>query len=105
MIRMGEARGHCQKIGNIYDKYLKRWFHEVLDQNEAQQFDFLLDTLNTADSAMLYAMESVTRWLRDEAQQTLDQVDFNDLLGAKQRIRNAPPLQGCGMPVYSSPWP
>lgn len=89
MLHMGEARGHCHKIGNIYDKYLKRWFHDVLDQNEAQQLDFLFDTLNTADSAMLYAMESVTHWLRDEAQQTLDQVDFNDLLGANQRIRDA----------------
>ncbi len=89
MVRMGEARGNCHKIGNIYDKYLKRWFHDVLDKNEAQQLDFLFDTLNTADSAMLYAMDSVTRWLRDEAQQTLDQVDFNDLLGANQRIRDA----------------
>ena len=89
MVRMGEARGHCHKIGHIYDKYLKRWFHDVLDKNEAQQLDFLFDTLNTADSAMLYAMESVTRWLRDEAQQTLDQVDFNDLPGANQRIRDA----------------
>jgi hypothetical protein len=34
-------------------------------------------------------MDSVTRWLRDEAQQTLDLVDFSDLTGANQRIRDA----------------
>ena len=89
MLRMGEARGHCYKIANIYDKYLKRWFHDVLDPGEAQQLDFLFDTLHTADSVMLYAMESVTRWLRDEAQQTLDAVDVDDLFGANQRIRDA----------------
>ena len=89
MVRMGEARGHCYKINTIYDKYLKRWFHDALDQKEAQQLDFLFDTLNMADSAMLNAMESVTHWLSEEARQTLDQVDFNDLIGANQRIRNA----------------
>lgn len=89
MVRMGEARGHCHKIGNIYDKYLKRWFHDVLDKSEAQQLHFLFDTLNTADSAVLDAMESVTRWLSEEAQQTLDLVDFNDLPGVNQRIRDA----------------
>lgn len=89
MVRMGEARGHCHKIGNIYDKYLKRWFHDVLDKSEAQQLHFLFDTLNTADSAVLDAMESVTRWLSEEAQQTLDLVDFNDLPGVNQRIWDA----------------
>lgn len=41
MIRMNEARGHCHRIGNIYEKHLKRWFHAVLDSNEASQLEWL----------------------------------------------------------------
>jgi hypothetical protein len=88
-VRMGEARGHCHKITNIYEKYLKRWFHDALDQGESQQLDFLFNDLSAADSVMLRTMENVTRWLRDEAQQTLDMVDSDDLPGANQRIRAA----------------
>ncbi|HMQ34483.1 MAG TPA: hypothetical protein PKD53_27350 [Chloroflexaceae bacterium] len=89
MVRMGEARGHCHKIANIYEKYLKRWFHDVLDPGEAQQIDWLFGNLSTADSMMLGAMDGVTRWLRDEAQQTLDMVDLDNFSGANQRIRDA----------------
>jgi hypothetical protein len=29
-LRASEARGHCHKIWNIYQRYLERWFHAVL---------------------------------------------------------------------------
>jgi hypothetical protein len=88
-VRMGEARGHCHKIGNIYRAYLQRWFASVLDPGEAQQMEYVFDRLSTADSEMLATMDAVTDWLQREAAQTLDLVDADDLVGANKSIRDA----------------
>jgi hypothetical protein len=85
-IRVNEARGHCHKITNIYDKYLKRWFKDVLTSDEAQQLDWLFTNLSTADSVMIDAMRQLTNWLVSETRQTLDEVSVGNLIGANQRI-------------------
>ena len=33
--RLARALGHCNKITNIYNKYLSTWFHEVLTEKES----------------------------------------------------------------------
>jgi hypothetical protein len=89
MIRMNEARGHCHKIGNIYETHLKRWFHSILDAQDTSRLEWLFDNVKTADSVMLTAMEAITLWLKDEAQNVLNMVDAEDRLGANTRIRAA----------------
>jgi hypothetical protein len=48
-----EARGHCHKILNIYEKYLDRWFSKVLDPPEAEDIKNLFQRMNTADDDMI----------------------------------------------------
>jgi hypothetical protein len=88
-VRVNEARGHCHKIKNIYDKYLKRWFKDVLDPGEQQQLEWLFTNLSTADSVMIGAMERLTEWLTAESRQSLDDVGARNLNGANQRIAQA----------------
>jgi hypothetical protein len=88
-IRINEARGHCHKIANIYEKYIRRWFQDVLQKEEANKLKDVFENLSSADSLMIRAMESVTDWLVQEAEQTLNQVDNDDLTAANKRIRNA----------------
>ena len=88
-LRVNEARGHCHKIKNIYDKYLKRWFAEVLNKSEQDQFETLFDHLTNADSIMIGAMEQLSGWLQAESEAVLDLIELGDLSGANQRIAQA----------------
>lgn len=84
-----EARGHCHKIGNIYEKYLTRWFNKVLDPAEAHEFKMIFDNMNQADVDMIYGIESVTQYLKDESQKILDLIDNNKLEEANKEIKTA----------------
>lgn len=84
-----EARGHCHKINNIYDKYLDRWFSKVLDLNEAQQMKWLFERMNTADGDMIEGIREITRWLKDESEVILALVDDEKLSEANERIKAA----------------
>jgi CHASE3 domain sensor protein len=86
---MEEARGHCHKISNIYDKYLKRPIHDFFDPEKAEKFDSIFRTLDDSDYTMLGTMESVTNWLKQEASQTLELLEDGDLKAANQRIKSA----------------
>jgi hypothetical protein len=88
-LRANEARGHCQKIWNIYDHHLRRWFHEVLAPDEAAAMQELFQRLSYADSQMESAILELTRWLSREAEATLDLVDAGQLDEANRRIRAA----------------
>jgi hypothetical protein len=72
-LRASEARGHCHKIWNIYQRYLERWFHKVLAPDEASAMRNLFERLGYADSQMEVAIDELTNWLTREAQETLDQ--------------------------------
>jgi hypothetical protein len=84
-----EARGHCHKISNIYDKYLDRWFSKVLDKSEADEFKAIFAGMNTADIDMVGSIESVTDILKQESQDILDLIDDNKLEDANVRIKAA----------------
>ena len=88
-MRVGEARGHCHKIWNIYQKYLERWFHDALSPQEASTLEALFSQLTYADSQMLYALDQLTRWLSPEAQETLNLLDAGKIDEANGRVRSA----------------
>lgn len=84
-----EARGHCHKIMNIYEKYLDRWFSKVLDAQEAQDIKSLFGRMNTADGDMIDGIKEITIWLKDESEAILQMVDLEQLDVANQRIKKA----------------
>lgn len=84
-----EARGHCHKITNIYQKYLDRWFSKVLHHNDAQQLKFLFETMNTTDRDMIDGIKEITHWLKDESEAVLLLVDSDKLSEANDKIKSA----------------
>lgn len=84
-----EARGHCHKIMNIYEKYLDRWFSKVLDAQEAQNIKSLFDRMNSADGDMIDGIKEITQWLKDESSAILQMVDADQLDMANQQIKSA----------------
>lgn len=88
-LRLGQARGHCNKINNIYQNHLKRWFHRALAPQEAEAMEELFDRLQSGDTHMTLAMEQLSRWLGTCAVETLDLVDDGQLEAAQKNIRAA----------------
>jgi hypothetical protein len=89
MVRMGEARGHCHKIWNIYQNHLDRWFHRVLSAQEAADMKRLFEALSYGDSQMDLAIHQLASWLGAAASETLDLVDSDKHAEAQQRVRAA----------------
>lgn len=89
MVKGDEARGHCHKIGNIYKKYLKRWFHELLEQSEEVQLRQLFDQLSNADDNMIRYLKSVCDWLQSEAHEILNQIEDGQFQSANAQITAA----------------
>jgi hypothetical protein len=88
-VRMSEARGHCHKIWNIYQKYLDLWFHKVLSPDEAAEMKRLFEALSYGDSQMDLAIHQLAGWLGKAASETLDLVDDGKLDEAQKTIRAA----------------
>src|SRR5271157_683075 len=70
--RMGEARGHCSKIYNIYKRYLSPWFQRLfasseLSNEELSNMDSLFMDLSSTDGRMLDLVDQVSGWLSQEA--------------------------------------
>jgi len=84
-----EARGHCHKISNIYDKYLSRWFSKVLLPNEAEDFKKLFDDMYIRDNDMVDSIESLTTALKQESEEILNMIDDNKLDDANTKIKAA----------------
>ncbi|MEA2884728.1 MAG: hypothetical protein QOH32_3984 [Bradyrhizobium sp.] len=89
LLRTSEARGHCHKIRNIYQRYLQRWFHDVLAPDEAATMKELFERLSYGDSQMELAIHELSNWLTREAQNTLDLVDAGKFDEANQHIKAA----------------
>lgn len=89
-IRIGELRGHCHKIKNIYDTYLDKWFARVFkDRSERNELRNAFDGLGTSDDYIIEAMKEVSAWVKTHAEQTLDLVDDGKLAEANDCIRLA----------------
>ena len=88
-IRGNQARGHCHKIANLYDKYLNRWFSTLLEPKEYQDLNQLFERLGTMDDYMVLGLDSATQWLTQEAHETLNLVDEGKLDAANDRVKSA----------------
>jgi hypothetical protein len=88
-VKGDEARGHCHKIENIYKKYLKRWFHELLDEHEEEQLRHLFDRLGNMDDYMVEGVKSVCDWLQSDAHAVLNLIDDAQFDDANARIKAA----------------
>jgi hypothetical protein len=89
MARASEARGHCHKIGNIYQNHLSRWFHRVLAPQEAEAMEELFEDQSSSDWGMELAIRNLTSWLTADAEKTLDLVDAGTIDEANQQVKAA----------------
>jgi len=88
-VKGDEARGHCHKIENVYKKYLRRWFHELLDEHEEKELRSLFDRLGTMDNCMVHGVKSVCDWLQSDAHAVLNLIDDGHFEEANARIKEA----------------
>ena len=87
--QMKAARTHCHKILNIYRRFLRSWFDEVLDDREKSlMFDMFMD-FGSADDVFSDEIEDLADWLSQQARETLELVDVGRLQEANQRIIDA----------------
>jgi hypothetical protein len=87
--RMGEARGRCTKITNIYERYLTPWFGRVLNPDEAEQLRALFREMAEFDAHMIDGITDLGQWLTTEAAQTSDLVEDEEYAEANARVRSA----------------
>ena len=87
--RMGEARGRCSKIWNIYTRYLTPWFDRVLKPDERTQLAGLFRELSEVDSHMVDAINDLASWLTNEASKTVDLVERDNFADANKRVLEA----------------
>jgi hypothetical protein len=102
--RLGEMRGHCKKITSIYVRHLKPWFKSTLTPEEVKRLDVVfLHHVAEFDGRMMVAIEELTKWLKQQAADTLDFVNkgqyeaanrhiiaaHKEVLPARQKIREA----------------
>lgn len=86
---MKAARGHCGKIWHIYDKYLRRWFADLLSEDEGFQLYLIFQDLAQSDGEMITRIERMACWLSDEAKETYKLVSQRNLDAANGRIEQA----------------
>ncbi len=87
--RMGQTRGHCAKIGNIYTRYLSPWFQRVLQKADIEMLGELFRSLDQFDGKMVVAVDQVADWLTKESAAVLNLVDAQDYVAAEARVRAA----------------
>ena len=92
--RMGAARGHCSKIGNIFTRYLSPWFqrlfaNSVLSNDEITSMNKLFMELSDTDGKMLDLIDEVAGWLSQEASAVSDLADKGEVAAAQTRLAQA----------------
>lgn len=87
-VEVEKAKGHCSKIGRIYDNYLSGWFSEVLDQREAEEIRWVFSDLAISDQWILRLMEAATDVLPKLADRLLELMAQKDITGAAQLSRD-----------------
>jgi hypothetical protein len=83
--RIGNARGSCEKIINIYDTFLRPWFSAELSPAETDMMYSLFQDLDRFDGIMLDAIDGFAKWLSQQATETLDLIDKSDIDHAKDQ--------------------
>jgi hypothetical protein len=87
--RMSAARGHCHRIGNIYQRFLNPWFQRVLEAEENNLMSRLFSDLASIDGLMLDMIDQMAGWIKEEARKTLTLVNNGDIQAAQKRIVDA----------------
>jgi hypothetical protein len=87
-VRMGQARGHCSKISNIYQRHLSPWFDRVLPKTDTEQIAVLFQQIHEFDSEMVVAIDRLADWLTREASEVLSH-DAKRYEAAQKRIQDA----------------
>jgi hypothetical protein len=82
-----QGRGHCHAIMNIYERYLRRWFEQVLDPNEQREYRDVFYELSGADSALFERLTGMVFQLADDAAITLQYILEDDPDQATQHIK------------------
>jgi hypothetical protein len=95
VIRIGDAKGSCEKIMNIYDTFLSPWFSGVLSPAETEMMHSLFRDLDKFDGIMLDAITGFANRLSQQATETLNLIDderveeATKLVEARQQILRA----------------
>jgi hypothetical protein len=88
-IKGDETRGHCHKIQNIYNRFLQRWFNELLNNNEQAELSYLFHKLGNMDDYMVRGLKTVCDWLQNEAHDILNLIDDSRFDEANAKIKAA----------------
>jgi hypothetical protein len=84
--QMKNARTHCQKIWNIYDRFLKFWFASVLDARENALMGNMFVRFGSADDVFSDEIKDLADWLSQQARETVVLLDKGKLQEANQLI-------------------
>lgn len=86
LVEVKNGRGHCHIIGNIYDKYLARWFERTLKEKDLALMRRVFDDLTKSDYDVFSSMEDVAGQLQKEATEVLSMIIEGKVKKARQRI-------------------
>ena len=80
--RFDESRAHCEMIGDIYDKFLDRFFHKYLSPDEYWETKAIFDKINKGDESFTKVLDSAAIWIGGEAddlKKLLDTDNYEEL--------------------------
>jgi hypothetical protein len=86
LVTVQQGRGHCHVIGNIFRKYLDRWFQRVLKGDELDRLRSVFYRLGSVDLDVFTHMEVIAEQLQAEANAALDSIARGKPAEARARI-------------------
>lgn len=89
LLRWASARGHCHKLINIYDAHLNKWFARLLQPEELVQIQDLFREFAMVEGGFVENLDTLTRWLSEQASETLDLLDNGHIDEANAHTREA----------------
>lgn len=85
---IGGAKGHCHKIWNNYERYLKGWFSRVLDKKEADDLEELFNNLRGLDTVFVGSMDHLSNQAQTTADNLLSLIDNGRVKEAKSIVKD-----------------
>jgi len=89
---VARGRGHCHVIGNIYFKYLDKWFERVWKGDQYKELREVFVRLGDADDDLFADLGNVAVALEQEAHEVLNLVLKNEEAQARTRVLAALPI-------------
>lgn len=86
LIEMAKAHGHCHRIGQVYDRYLRGWFGRVLSSDEFAETEALFWEMSGADKLWVSMLENAAKQLQEIGRPILSRLDSDDLEGARRLV-------------------